>query len=138
MAEETKTMQVQEQEIVPEEGTERIRERTTFIPRTDIFETEQDIVLVLDMPGVSEGSIDITLEKDTLTITGISVVETPEDHALALSEYRVGDYERNFRVTDQIDKENIQAVYKDGILRLTLPKADEVKTKKISIKTSEL
>ena len=136
MAEETKTMQVQEQEIVPEEGLERIREQTTFIPRTDIYETDEAIVLVLDMPGVSEGSIDITLEKDTLTITGISVVEAPEDHTLAFSEYRVGDYERNFRVTDQIDKENIQAVYKDGILRLTLPKADEVKTKKISVKTS--
>lgn len=136
MVEETKTMQVQEQEIVPEEDSERIRERATFIPRTDIFETEEDIVLVIDMPGVSEGSIDITLEKDTLTITGISVVEAPEDHTLAFSEYRVGDYERNFRVTDQIDKENIQAVYKDGILRLTLPKADEVKIKKINIKTS--
>ena len=136
MVEETKTMQVQEQEIVPEEDSERIRERATFIPKTDIFETEEDIVLVIDMPGVSEGSIDITLEKDTLTITGISVVEAPEDHTLAFSEYRVGDYERNFRVTDQIDKENIQAVYKDGILRLTLPKADEVKIKKINIKTS--
>ena len=136
MVEETKTMQVQEQEIVPEEDSERIRERATFIPRTDIFETEEDIVLVIDMPGVSEGSIDITLEKDTLTITGISVVEAPEDHTLSFSEYRVGDYERNFRVTDQIDKENIQAVYKDGILRLTLPKADEVKIKKINIKTS--
>ena len=136
MAEETKTMQVHEQEIVPEEGSERIRERATFIPRTDIFETEEDIVLMLDMPGVTEGSIDITLEKDTLTITGISVVEGPEDHALAFSEYSVGDYERNFRVTDQIDKENIQAVYNDGVLRLTLPKAEEGKTKKISIKPS--
>ena len=87
------------------------------------------------MPGVSESSIDITLEKNTLTITGISVVESPENHTLAFSEYRIGDYERSFRVTDQINKGNIQAVYKDGILRLTLPKAEEIQAKKISIKT---
>mgnify|MGYP001053277368 CR=1 FL=1 len=135
MAEETTTMQVQEQEIVPDEGTERIRERRTFIPRTDIYETEENIVLVLDMPGVNEESIDITLEKNVLTITGNSSVENPKEHSLAFAEYMVGDYERNFRVTDQINSEKIEAVYKDGVLRLTLPKAEELKANKISIKT---
>lgn len=135
MAEEIKTMQVQEQEIVPEEDTERIRERATFIPRTDIYETEEDMVLVLDMPGVHEKAIDITLEKNVLTITGNSIIENPKDHTLAFAEYMPGDYERSFRVTNQINSENIEAVYKDGVLRLTLPKAEELRTKKITIKT---
>jgi HSP20 family molecular chaperone IbpA len=135
MAEENKTMQVHEQEMIPEEGTERIRERATFIPRTDIYETEESMVLVLDMPGVNEESIDITLEKNVLRITGISVIESPKEHTLAFAEYMPGDYERNFRVTDKIDRDGIEAVYRDGILRLTLPKAEELKVKKISIKT---
>jgi HSP20 family molecular chaperone IbpA len=136
MAEEAKTMQVQEQEIVPDEGTERIRERATFIPRTDIYETEENIVLVLDMPGVSEKTIDVTLEKNVLTITGSSVAENTKDYTLAFAEYLPGDYERTFRVTDQVSRDGIEASYKDGILRLTLPKAEELKTKKISIKTA--
>jgi HSP20 family molecular chaperone IbpA len=135
MAEETNTMEVQEQEIVPDEGAERIRERRTYIPRTDIYETEEDIVLVLDMPGVNEESIDITLEKNVLTITGKSNVESPKEHSLTFAEYMAGDYERNFRVTDQINSEKIEAVYNNGVLRLTLPKAEELKAKKISIKT---
>lgn len=135
MAEEAKTIQAQEQELAPDEGFERIRERRTFIPRTDIYETEKDIVLILDMPGVNEESIDITLEKNVLTITGISNFVGPKEHTLAIAEYMAGDYARNFRVTDRINSEKINAVYKDGVLRLSLPKAEELKAKKISIKT---
>ncbi len=135
MAEETKTMQVQEQEIVPDQGTERIRERATFIPRTDIYETDENMILVLDMPGVNENSIDVTLEKNILTITARSVIESPKEHTLAFAEYLPGDYKRSFLVTDQINQESIEAVYKEGILRLTLPKAEELKARKISIKT---
>lgn len=136
MSEEMKTMQVQEQEIVPNEGTERIRERATLIPRTDIYETEENIVLVLDMPGVNEETIDVTLEKNALMITGSSVAETPKDYTLAFAEYLPGDYERTFKVTNQINRDGIEASYQDGILRITLPKAEELKTKKISVKTA--
>jgi HSP20 family molecular chaperone IbpA len=128
-------MQVQEQEIVPSEGTDRMRERTTFIPRADIYETDEEIVIVVDMPGVTEKTIDITLEKNILTLNSNTDYETPEGHSLAFAEYEVGDYQRSFRLTDQINRDAISAVYKDGVLRLTLPKAEELKTRKISIKT---
>ena len=135
MAEETQAMEVQEQERLPEERTERIRDRAVYLPQADIFETDEDYYLVLDMPGVNEESIDITLEKNTLTINGFSDVQDPEGYSLAKAEYAMGDYERAFRVTDQISREDIEATYENGVLRLTLPKAEEAKARKITVKT---
>ncbi|MBS3750401.1 MAG: Hsp20/alpha crystallin family protein [Anaerolineales bacterium] len=135
MTEEAKAMEVQEQERVPEERTERIRDKACYLPQSDIFETEENYHLVLDMPGVEENSIDITLEKNTLTINGYTDVERPEGYSLARAEYNIGDYERSFRLTDQIDRENIEASYENGVLRLSLPKAEEAKARKIKVKT---
>jgi len=135
MTEEAKAMEVQEQERVPEERTERIRDKACYLPQSDIFETEENYYLVLDMPGVEENSLDITLEKNTLTINGYTDVERPEGYSLARAEYNIGDYERSFRLTDQIDRDNIQASYENGVLRLSLPKAEEAKARKIEVKT---
>ncbi len=135
MTEETKAMEVQEQERLPEERTERIRDKACYLPQSDIYETEEDYYLVLDMPGVDENSIDITLEKNILTINGYTDVKAPEGYSLARAEYNIGDYERSFRLTDQIDRENIEASYENGVLRLTLPKAEEAKARKITVKT---
>ncbi|NQU29532.1 MAG: Hsp20/alpha crystallin family protein [Anaerolineae bacterium] len=135
MAEETKSMTVQEQEMVETNGNERMRSRATFIPRSDIYETEENVYVIVDMPGASEDSIDITLEKNILTINGISSYSDPEGYSLAFTEFQAGDYERSFRLTDQIDREGIEALFQDGVLKLTLPKAEVAKTKKISVKT---
>jgi len=135
MTEEAKVMEVQEQERVPEERTERIRDKACYLPQSDIFETEENYYLVLDMPGVEENSIDITLEKNTLTINGYTDVKSPEGYSLARAEYNIGDYERSFRLTDQIDRDNIEASYENGVLRLSLPKAEEAKARKIEVKT---
>jgi len=136
MAEEKKEMEVHEQEKVQTEGAERMRSRPTFVPRADIYETEENVLLTVDMPGASEETIDVTLEKDTLTIRANSTHDGPEGYTLAFAEFEAGDYERNFRLTDRIDRDNIQAVYTDGVLKLTLPKAEEAKARKISVKAS--
>lgn len=133
MAKETKALEVQEQEQLPVEQSERMRECPCFIPRSDIMETEDQYLLALDMPGVEEGSIDITLEKQVLTISGQTVQEAPEGYSLAHTEFRNGDYERSFRITDAIDRDAIEAVFQDGVLRLMLPKAEEAKARKISV-----
>jgi HSP20 family protein len=85
------------------------------------------------MPGVNEENIDITLENNILTITGNTTLESPAEYSLAFAEFEPGDYERSFRITDRINREGIQANYKDGVLRLTLPKAEEAKLRKISV-----
>ena len=135
MAENTKEMELQEQELVQEE-TERTRECRCFVPRTDIYEVEDDIILALDMPGINENAFEITLEKNILNVKGYAQIEDPDEYTLTLAEYETGDYERSFRVSDEIAKDKIEAVYKDGVLRLTLPKAEQAKARKIAVKVS--
>lgn len=133
MATENKELEVQKQELVQNGEFERLSPKTTFVPRADIYETEEDVVVILDMPGGNQDSIDITLENNILSITGESTFEAPEGYSEVFSEYETGDYERSFRITDQIDRQKIDATYKDGVLFLTLPKAEKAKAQKISI-----
>jgi HSP20 family protein len=135
MAEETRDMQVQEAEKqeVAEGDVERTRARRCFVPRTDIYEVGDDIHVVADMPGVDDKSIDITLERNVLTINGYVEPDYPDNYQLAYAEYDVGDYQRSFRLSDDIDREGIEATVKDGVLRLHLPKADTAKARKISV-----
>lgn len=113
--------------------TERIRNVKTFVPRVDIYETKEALFLIADMPGVDEKTVDVELEKNILTISGRVENGKVKDHSLVFSEYEVGDYERSFTVSDEIDREKIKAMVKQGVLRLELPKAEKVKPKKIAI-----
>jgi HSP20 family molecular chaperone IbpA len=106
-----------------------------YTPDVDIIERKDDIIVMADMPGVDENSVDITLEKNVLTIYGKVDAEIPEQHRLWLSEYGIGDYQRTFTLSDEVDRNRIQATVKNGVLRLILPKAEEVKTRKIAVKT---
>ena len=127
-------MEPEKQELTTAEDAERTREGACYVPRSDIYETDDDIVVLVDMPGVDENSIDITLEKNILTINGYIEPEDREDYSLMFAEYGVGDYQRSFRLSDEIDRENIAASMKDGVLRLRLPKAGPAKARKISVK----
>ncbi|MBN1148349.1 MAG: Hsp20/alpha crystallin family protein [Anaerolineales bacterium] len=135
MADTTKSLQeVEKQELTPQEDTERTRDCQCFVPRADIYETEDQIVVVADVPGAAEDSIEITLEKNILTINAYVDPTEPEGYSRTWAEYEVGDYQRSFRVSDGIDREKIQATIKDGVLRLYLPKSKEARTRKISVK----
>ena len=133
MTEESKALEVLKQEVTTLEDTERTRECQCFIPRADIYETEEDIVVVVDVPGVDESSIDITLEKNVITINAYIELYELEGYAPTLTEYEVGDFQRSFRLSNMIDHDKIQASVKDGVLRLQLSKAGEAKTRKISV-----
>lgn len=117
---------------IAESGAERTRARLAFVPRTDICETEDAVVLVADMPGVMKDNVDISLENDTLTINGYVEPERPEGYGLMYAEYRIGDFQRSFTISNRIDRDNIEASLKDGVLRVRLPKADPG-TKKIEV-----
>ena len=105
------------------EAVERTRERPVYAPRTDIYETEDAVVLVADMPGVDEKSIDVTLERSTLTITGTTQDAAPEGYRLAYAEFERGDYQRSFALSAHADPNGIEASMKDGVLRVRVPKA---------------
>ena len=129
-------LQVQdvEKQEVEETGAERTRDRKAFVPRVDIYETDDQIVLVADMPGVNQDSVEITLEKSMLTINGYVEPEAPEGYDIAYAEYDVGDFERSFRLSNQIDQAKIEASVKDGVLHLVLPKIGPAKARKIAVK----
>lgn len=117
-------------------ATERIRNVKTFVPRVDIYETKDALFLIADMPGIDEKSVDVELEKNILTIIGRVNIDDSKDKSIVYSEYEVGDYERTFSLSDEIDRDKIYATVKNGVLRLELPKAEKAKPKKIAIKAA--
>lgn len=118
------------------EKTKSVADTKVFVPQVDIVESEDRILLVADVPGVDQEGLEITLEKNVLTIKGTVTPQAPEGYQLAYSEYAVGNYERAFTVSNDIDRQGIEAVVKDGVLRLTLPKAKHAVLQKIAVKTA--
>lgn len=129
-------VQVRKEEAQELDGAERTRTHRVFIPKVDIYETGEAVILLADMPGVNEDSVDITLEKNILSIKGYVNLEGEEGYGLAYNEYTVGDYERTFALSDEVDRNEIEAAMKDGVLQLTLPKAEMAKTRKIAVKAA--
>jgi len=116
----------------PEQG-ERTRQRRVYTPDVDIIEKNDEIVVIADMPGVDEKSVEVILEKNMLTIYGKVDAEIPEHHRLLVSEYGIGDFHRAFTLSDEVEREKIMATVKNGVLKLILPKIESIKTKKIPV-----
>lgn len=132
MAREKEELQKKEAEHV--DTVERTRSRKVFIPRVDIYETDKTIELLADMPGIDDKNVDVTLEKNVLTIYGRVEAVQPEGFNLTYAEYDTGDFERSFTLSDEIDREKIGAKVKNGVLSLSLPKAEKAMTRKIEVK----
>ena len=135
MTKKDQTMEVQKQEEIPADEMERTRSRRSFIPKADIYETEKEIIVLADIPGANEKTVDITLEKNVLSINAYVEPLRTGDYDIAYAEYEEGDYQRSFRLSDEINRDKIEAEVSDGVLRLRLPKSQESKTKKIAVKT---
>ena len=116
------------------EGVESTHAGKEFLPHTDIYETDENVVIVADMPGVSTAGIDLTLERNLLTLRGRVERRQPEPDQLAYTEYEVGDYVRSFKLTGEVDRDLIEASAKNGVLTLTLPKVGAV-ARRIEIST---
>jgi len=110
------------------------RERPEFSPAVDIYDREDEIVVVADMPGVAGDSVDIQLDKGVLTIRG-RVNPHPPVGEMVFEEYGVGDFVRTFTVTEDIDPAGISAEFTNGVLTLRLPKSAERRPRKIAVKT---
>jgi HSP20 family protein len=129
-----------EQELKPKEKEEaplkgeRVRPGRVFIPAVDIYETPEALVLTADMPGVSSDKVTLDLKENLLTIYG-QVGPLPENETLLAQEYAIGDYYREFQVGELVDTAKIEATVKDGVLTLTLPKAEKAKPRRIEVKS---
>jgi HSP20 family protein len=104
-------------------------------PRLDVVERDNEFVVKAEMPGMKKDDIEVSLENGVLTITAETKSETEEKEGdrVIRSERRYGKYLRSLRLGKEIDEKKVQASYKDGILELVLPKAEEVKPKKIAV-----
>ena len=105
-----------------------------FIPHIDIYEDKKAITLLADMPGIDKDGVQIDLKEDQLTIDG-KIVLSEEKETLLHKEYETGNYFRQFTLSDVIDREKITAKMVDGVLTLTLPKAEKAAPKKITVNT---
>lgn len=105
----------------------------TFTPAVDIFEKGETTVIIADMPGVASDGVDVTLERQVLTLRGTVTPRAPDGYRRISSEYREGDYLRVFTLSDEIDQAKINAEFKNGVLRLELPRAAAAQPKKISV-----
>lgn len=105
-------------------------------PLVDIMETDKEVILIADMPGVNEGNVDIDLQGNNLTLKGNRDDKFGMDDAdLVRGEYRPEyRYERQFTIGEAIDLKGITASMKDGVLRLTLPKLKELAPRRIQVK----
>ena len=123
-------------ELNREAASQRTRDRQVYTPRVDIFENADGLELLVELPGADESSVNVTLDKSVLRIE--AEVEPPayEGFRLVSAEYGVGDYSRSFNLSEEIDRERIQARMKDGVLRLSLSKVEPAKARKITIQAS--
>src|SRR5687768_18590929 len=95
------------------EGTERTQELPLYAPRVDVIETEDALEILADMPGVTKESVEVTLEQRVLSIRGRADLALPEELAPLYLEYRPGDYERAFTLSDAVDPAGIEARARD-------------------------
>ncbi|MEI1279030.1 Hsp20/alpha crystallin family protein [Leptospira venezuelensis] len=110
------------------------RPKPVYTPSTDLYSNEEEHLLVLDLPGVKESDLEISLEKDELRISAKTSVSDQKGN-LRYSEYGTGDYKRTFLVSEPVDEDKISAVLKNGVLELRLPRKKPL-SKKIEVKTN--
>jgi HSP20 family molecular chaperone IbpA len=129
----TQELQVQQKREL-ENKEEAMTPTRVFVPTADIYETKDALTVILEMPGVEKNNVDVRVEDDVLRITGQLDLSKYKGLAPLYTEYNIGNYARNFRLSNKIDQNKIAAELKDGVLWLTLAKAEEAKPRTIEIK----
>jgi len=123
----------EERTLAKREDTRELE--NTLVPPVDIFELQDALVVVADLPGVEKDAIDVRVENNILTIKG-AIAKEAAAHAPIYEEYGLGDYFRQFELTDTVDQEKIRAEMKHGVLTIHLPKAEKAKPKTIAVKVA--
>jgi HSP20 family protein len=103
------------------------------VPTADIYEDRDSLKVILEMPGVDKGHIDVRVEEGVLFVEGRLDLTKYRGLQPLYTEYNIGNYARSFRLSNTIDQDNIGAELKDGVLSLTLPKAEKAKPRTIQV-----
>jgi HSP20 family molecular chaperone IbpA len=131
------SMSPQELQVQQKREVEKKQESTiparSFVPTADIYEAHDALTVVLEMPGVDKGNVDINVEAGVLSIEGRLDFSKYEGMQPIYTEYNIGHYRRSFSLSSKINQGNITAEMKDGVLTVALPKAEEAKPRRISV-----
>ena len=112
-------------------------DRLYFTPAADIYETKDDFVVVMDMPGVGKDDLNVTVEENELGILGKVNDKLGEGKNFVRREYRIGDYRRKFSLSNVIDRDKVNARLENGVLTLALPKSERIKPREIKIENEK-
>ena len=130
---ETKELQAKDK-VEVSAPAEQTKPGPVFTPNVDIFETDKEIIMLAEIPGVKAADLSIDLRDDILTLTGeVKPLNRPEEQDI-LIEYQFGRYYRQFTLAEVIDQSKIDAELNNGILRRTLPKAEKAMPRQIAVK----
>jgi HSP20 family protein len=123
------------EETMPER-VEKSADLPTVVPPTDVYRREGEFVVVSDMPGVSQSSLEVELDKNVLTIVGTAAAAPVEGHQLIYQGYQPARYERSFTLPADVDRDKIVATVKHGVLQVILPKSEAAQPKKIPVQVA--
>ncbi|HVE90415.1 MAG TPA: Hsp20/alpha crystallin family protein [Burkholderiaceae bacterium] len=112
------------------------RDSQAMTPRVDVLEDESGITLLADMPGVAKDALEIKVENNALSIEGAITAATPQALEATYAEVRVPRYRRSFTLSRELDGSRIDAQLKDGVLKLRIPKHEQARPQRISVKVS--
>ncbi|KVM10080.1 heat-shock protein [Burkholderia ubonensis] len=134
----TDTTQLAErdQSAVTRRDTEQATRRITLTPAVDIYEDRQGVTLWADLPGVTKDKLDVKVHDSSLSIEAEAIVPTPANLRLQHAEVREPHFARTFTLSPDFDTSKIEASLQDGVLKLTIPRRDEARPRRIEVKSS--
>ena len=129
----TKELQSQEsRNVALHQGNGHVQ----VLPRTDIIEREDSIVVVMDVPGVDEAALNIGIEDQKLSVSAEATEQKTEGMTMRSHEFRRAVYRREFTLSDWVEVDKVDATVRDGVLRITLPKSERSRPRKITVRAA--
>lgn len=116
--------------------SERLEEPQTLLPRVDVFEDKDGILLIADMPGVPKDKLELRVDHDTLLIEGEIAPDTPDNMEAVYAEVRLSRYRRAFSLSSELDTARIDAQLRDGVLNLRIPRHAYAQPRKIKVRVA--
>lgn len=129
------TIQTQDRDTGVQRGNGPVdREAPFVVPPVDVFENESGITLLADLPGVSREHLGVRVDGDSLTIEGTVTAAGPHEMELVWGEAQIPSYRRQFTLSRELDAARIEATLKDGVLKLSIPKLEEARPRRIEVR----
>ena len=111
-------------------------EQPSIRPAVDVHENDDVIVLYAELPGVNQDNLDITIENGNLQLEARAKLDTPAEMSPVYAEFQTPNYKRSFTLSNELDTDNIEAKLAHGILKLTIPKKETIKPRKVDVKVA--